>query len=54
MLNIKQRSCEYQILKSFGLLGQGTEPRSTDYEADALTTRPHGGQVKVNVESIQK
>jgi len=38
MLNVKQESCEYQLLKSFGLLGQEIEPMYTDYEANALTT----------------
>jgi len=40
MLNVKQRSCEYQ-LKSFGLrLGQEIKAWSADYEANALTTEP--------------
>ena len=40
MLNVKQGSCEYQFLKSFGMARQGTEPRSSDCKADALTTTP--------------
>ena len=40
MLNVKQGSCEYQFLKSFGMARQGNEPRSTDYKEDALTTTP--------------
>ena len=38
MMNVKQRSCEYQFLKSFGMARQGNEPRSTDCKEDALTT----------------
>jgi len=37
MLNVKQGSCEYQLLKSFG---QGIKSWSTDYDANALTTEP--------------
>jgi len=44
MLNVKQESCEYQLLKSFGLTLPENEPKSTDYEANALTTRPHAGK----------
>ena len=40
MLNVKQGSCEYQFLKSFGMARQGNEPPSTDCKADALTTTP--------------
>ena len=40
MLNVKQGSCEYQFLKSFGMTRQGNEPSSTDCKADALTTTP--------------
>jgi len=36
MLNVKLESCEYQLLKHFGLTRPGIETRSTDYEADAL------------------
>ena len=37
----KQGSCEYHFLKSFGLTRHGDlNPRSTDCEADALTTTP--------------
>jgi len=39
ILNVKQRICEYQLLKSFGpTRGQGIEPRFIEYRADALTT----------------
>jgi len=38
-LNVKQGSCEYQLLKSFDLTRSEIEPRSTDYEANALITR---------------
>jgi len=38
MLNVKQGSCEYQLFKSFGMLDEGIEPKSTDYEVYALTT----------------
>jgi len=38
MLNVKQGSCEYQVLKSFGLTRSGIETRYTDYEANATTT----------------
>jgi len=30
-LNVKQGSCEYQLLKSFGLIRPGNRSRSTDY-----------------------
>ena len=40
MLNVKQGSCEYQFLKSFGMVRQGNEPRSTDCKEDARTTTP--------------
>ena len=41
MLNVKQGSCEYQFLKSFGIAWQlGSEPRSIDCKADALTAAP--------------
>ena len=40
MLSVKQVSCEYQFLKSFGMTRQGNEPRSTDCKADTLTTTP--------------
>jgi len=36
MLNVKQGSCEYQLLQSF-------EPWSTDYEANAPITEPRAG-----------
>jgi len=39
MLNVKQDSCEYQLFKSLGLTRRGIQTKSTDYEADALTTR---------------
>jgi len=39
MLNVKQGSYEYQLIKPFGLNWEVIEPRSTDYEVDALTTR---------------
>jgi len=38
MLNVKQRSCEYLLVKSFW--SDSTKLRSTDYQADTLTTRP--------------
>jgi len=34
MLNVKQESCEYKVLKSFGLIRPGIESRSTEYEAN--------------------
>jgi len=34
----QEESCEYQLFKSLGLTQQGIELKSTDYEADALTT----------------
>jgi len=34
ILNVKLRSCEYLLLKSFGLTRRENEPKSTDYEAD--------------------
>jgi len=39
MLNVKQESCIYQFLNLLVRLDKGIEPGSTDYEADALTTR---------------
>jgi len=39
MLNVKQGSCEHQLFETFGPTRQGMESRSTDYEADTLTTR---------------
>jgi len=45
MLHVKQGSCEYQLLKSFGLTRPGNyRLRSTDYEVDVLT-KPHAGLV---------
>ena len=35
---VKQGSCKYQFLKSFGTARQGNESRSTDCKADALNT----------------
>jgi len=40
MLNVKQESCEYQLLKSFGLIQLNQVLRSTDFEVDVLTSRP--------------
>jgi len=48
MLNVNQRSCEYQLFKSFGFLDEGIERRFTDYEANAITTRPLAG-MKINL-----
>ena len=39
-LNVKQGSCEYHFLNSFGVARQGNELRSTDCKADAFTTAP--------------
>jgi len=39
MLNVKQESCDYQLLKSFSLTWPGNQPRSAEYDSDALTTR---------------
>jgi len=40
MLNIKKGICEYQLLNSFGQIRRGNQKsRSTDYEAEALTTK---------------
>jgi len=38
MLKVKKKSCEYKLLKSFGLLDEGIETISTDYEVNALNT----------------
>ena len=40
MLSAKQGSCEYHFLKSFGMTRLGMNPRSTDYNVEALTTTP--------------
>ena len=40
MLNVKQASCEYQFLKSFGKARQGNEPQSTDCKQNPLTITP--------------
>jgi len=40
MLNIKQGSYEYQLLKSFGLTLPRNRMGSTNYEANALTIEP--------------
>jgi len=40
LLKSSSGSCEYQLLKTFGMTGQG-EPRSTDYELDALYYNHH-------------
>jgi len=45
MLNVKQGSCEYQLLKSSSLTRPG--PWSTDCEANTLTTRPRAGWRRV-------
>jgi len=34
MLNVKQESCEYQLLKSFGVTRLKIKPKFTDYAAD--------------------
>jgi len=39
MLNVKQGSCEYQLLKSFDLTRPGSQTQ-VYYEANALTTTP--------------
>jgi len=39
MLNVKEESCEYQLLKSFGLIRPGNRTRSIDYEANALISK---------------
>jgi len=49
MLNVKQESCEYQLLKSFGLTRLGNQ---TDYKANALTTRPRAGSRLLIVKKI--
>jgi len=41
MLKVKQGNCEYQLLSLLVQLGQGIKPRSTDYEADTLTSLDH-------------
>ena len=38
-LNIKQESCEYQLLSVFDLTGLGMKPRSTVSVVDTLATR---------------
>jgi len=45
MLNDKQESCEYQLLKSVGLTRRAIKLWYTDYEANALTTEPRAGWV---------
>ena len=41
MLSAKQGNCKYHFLKSFGMTRLGEmNPRSTDCEANALTTTP--------------
>ena len=60
MLNVKQGSCEYQFLKSFGIARQGNEPRPSDCKADALTTTLsllpsyHHGSIKRGKPARQK
>ena len=48
MLNVKQGSCEYQFLKSLGtgMTRPGSEPRSADCEAVALTLSNRAGLVR--------
>ena len=48
MLNVKQGSCEYQFLKSLGtgMTQPGSEPRSADCEAVALTLSDRAGLVR--------
>jgi len=43
MLDVKQESCKYQRLKSFGLTWPGNRIWSTDCEANARTTEPRAG-----------
>jgi len=44
MLNVKQESCEYQLLKSFGLTRPGN--RTLAYQLrGGLTTEPHTGNL---------
>ena len=51
MLKVKQGSCEYQLLKSFDMIRQGNEPRSTYCKADALTK---GGAKDTKLEANAK
>jgi len=40
MLNVNQGNYEYQLFKAFGLTWTKVESRSSDCEANVLTTRP--------------
>jgi len=48
MLNVKQGNCEYQLLKSFGLIRPANRAQIYLLEADALITRTRAGSIMAN------
>ena len=51
MLKVKQGSCEYQFLKSFGKAHQGNKPRSTDCKKDAVTLHHRSYRYTITAQS---